>query len=336
MQETFKLAIEPEGVAAQQDNIALMPIELIETEIKARAGMITENIIIIGNMLQNVKGRLEHGQFLNWLRDRVNFSQSTANNFMRIAREIPRTPSLVNLPYTKALALLDVPSDNREQFAKDIKADDLSTRQIRQLIKEKEEAEKAKMAAEQKAQDAQKQLETQIRIANHQQNLAEQYSQSYYNEAEKVALLESQLATAKAIDPDPVQVIIPPPDYEQIKAKAEQEKRRADEAEEYAAEQEAERQRIASELRKLRETKAEQPLAGNSPLSIDSFSSTIKQFMAQVGMAPNMAPFFRTMGPDTLRAYGQWVDVLADWVESTKEAIDEGSQYVDAHESAVV
>ena len=336
MQETFTLAIEQETPAVQPDSISLMPIELIETEIKARAGMITENIIIIGNMLQNVKGRLEHGQFLNWLRDRVNFSLSTANNFMRIAREIPRTPGLVNLPYTKALALLDLPEDDREQFAQDIKADKKSTRQIQQLVREKEDAEKARIAAENLAKETAVQLEAQTRIATRQQSLVEQYSQQFYDENERANQLEAQLQNARNAMPEPVSVEVPPADYEQIKAKAAQEKQRADEAEAYAMEQEAERHRIASELRKLRETKAEQPLAGNSPLSLDSFSSTIKQFVAQVGIAPNMAPFFRAMGPDTLRAYGQWVDVLEEWIIGTKEAIGEGAQYVDAHESAVV
>jgi len=338
MSEKFTLALEPEAPtpATQPDSTAIMPLEQIEMEIKARAGMITENIIIIGKMLMDVKSRLEHGQFLNWLRDKVNFSQSTANNFMRIAREIPRTPGLVTLPYTKALALLDVPEDEREQFAKDNKADEKSTRQIQQLIKDKEAAEKARQAAEAMEKATADQLAIQQQIAQRQQGLAEQYSQQYYSENERANQLEAQLTAARDTQPDPVEVEVPPPDYEQIKAQAAQDKQRADDAEQYAMEQEAERQRIASELRKLKETKADLPLQGNSPLSLDAFSSTIKQFMGQVGMAPNMAPFFKAMGIDTLRAYGQWVDVLSEWVEGTKQAIGEGTQYVDAHESAVV
>ncbi len=336
MPEKFTLALEQEAPtpATQPDSIAMMPIEQIEMEIKTRAGMITENIIIIGKMLMDVKGRLEHGQFLNWLRDKVNFSQSTANNFMRIAREIPRTPGLVSLPYTKALALLDVPADDREQFAQDIKADEISTREIQRLTKEKEDAEKARITAENLAKETAAQLAVQTRIASSQQALSEQYSDKYYSEAEKVALLESQLAAARSAEPEKVEV--PPADYEQLKAQAAEAKQRAEEAEQYAIEQETALQRTQTELRKLKETRAEQPLLGNSPLSLDAFSATIKQFISQLGMAPNMAPFFRAMGPDTLHAYGQWVDVLADWVEGTKEAIGEGTQYVDAHESAVV
>ncbi len=341
MQEKFTLALEQEvpAPAAQPDSISLMPIEQIEMEIKTRAGMITENIIIIGKMLMDVKSRLEHGQFLNWLRDKVNFSQSSANNFMRIAREVPKTPSLMNLPYSKALALLDVPEDEREQFAKDVQADEKSTRQIQQLVNEKESAEKAQHAAENLATETAAQLSTQMQIAQHQQILAEQYCQQYYSENERANNLEAQLETARTSQPDPVEVEVPPADYEQIKtqaAKAAQEKQRADEAETYAMEQEAERQRLASELRKLKETRADQPLTGNSPLSLDAFSSTIKQFLGDVGMAPNMAPFFKAMGQDTRQAYGQWVDVLAEWVEGTRTAIGEGTQYVDAHESAVV
>lgn len=338
MPEKFTLALEPDSpvLPAQPDSTAIMPLEQIEMEIKARAGMITENIIIIGKMLMDVKGRLEHGQFLNWLRDRVNFSQSTANNFMRIAREIPRTPGLVTLPYTKALALLDVPEDEREQFAQDVKADEKSTRQIQQLIKDKAEAEKARQAAEAMEKATAEQLATQRQIAVRQQSLAEQYSQQYYNENERANNLEVQLEAAKTAQPEPVEVEVPPPDYEQLKAKAAQEKQRADDAETYAMEQEAERQRLASELRKLKETRADKPFQGNSPLAIDSFAASVKWFMDQVGIAPNMAPFFKAMEPDILRLYSQWLDVIAKWTEATKEAIQEGARYIDVHDSAVI
>ncbi len=298
MPEKFTLALEQEAPtpATQPDStIAMMPIEQIEMEIKARAGMITENIIIIGKMLMDVKGRLEHGKFLNWLREKVNFSQSTANNFMRIAREIPKTPGLVNLPYTKALALLDVPESEREQFAQENSIDEKSTRQIQQLIKDKEDAEKAAASANAAFKQQLLAKESAERNAAHQSDLAQQYSDAYYKENERANLLESQLKAAMETQPEPatVTVEVSPPDYEHLKAQANEARQRADEAEQYAMEQEAERQRMASELRKLKETRADMPLQGNSPLSIDAFSSTVKQFMGQLGMAPNMAPFFR-------------------------------------------
>lgn len=330
MPEKFTLALQdlPESPAAQPDS-ALMPLEQIEMEIKARAGMITENIIIIGKMLIDVKGRLEPGQFMNWLRDKVSFSQSTANNFMRIAREAPKTPSLAGLPYTKMLALLDVPEPEREQFAKDNKIDDKSAREIQRLIKEKEDAEKARQAAEAGAKAIAEQLDTQRQIAQRQQDLAEQYNQKYYQEVENTALLESKLSALQAAEPKTIEVEIQPADYEELKA-------RAAEAEQYAMQQENERRRLQTELRKLQETRADMPLQGDGPLSIEAFSNSIKDFMGKVGLAPNMAPFFRAMGPDTLHAYGQWLDVLADWMDGTRKAISEGTHYVDVAESAVV
>lgn len=340
MQEKFTLPLAPEDTApaCQPDpGIALMTINQIEVEIKARAGMITENIIIIGKMLMDVKGRLDHGQFMNWLKDKVNFSQSTANIFMRIAREIPRTPGLVSLPYTKALALLDVPEAEREQFAQENNVADKPTREIQRLIQEKEAAEKAKQEAEAAAKVSAEQLETQRHTSQHFQNLADQYSQEYYKENERANILSNKLdALTAAPAPPPTEIEVPPADYEEWKARAAQAEQRAEEAERYAMEQEAARQQAQGELRKMKETRADMPLRGNNPLSLECFSSTIKQFMGQVGMAPNMAPFFRAMEPDALHAYAQWVDVLAEWVDGTRQAIAEGSQYVDVPESAVV
>ena len=345
MPEKFTLTLPPEEIpaanqagdipASEQTTLSAMTIEDIETDIKSKAVQLSENIISIGRMLIEVKGRLEHGQFMNWLNEKVSFSPSTANNFMRIARELPKTPSLIGLPHTKVLALLDIPEDQREQFAQDIQADEKSTREIQRLIKAANDAEIARQKAEKRASDAETQLDTQTRIAAQQQTLAEQYSEQYYSENTRANQLEAQLSAAKAAAPDAVEVEVPPADYEQLKAQAAQEKQRADDAEKYAEEQETSLRQAQTDLRKLKETRADMPLQGDSPLSLDSFSFTIKQFMGQVGLATSMAPFFRAMDHDTLSAYGYWEDVLSEWVEGTRQALGEATQYVDA-DSAVV
>lgn len=63
------------------------PIETITAEIrilKARAG---EDIIGIGQRLIEAKEQLPHGEWLPWLENEVQFSERSAQQFMRIAKE---------------------------------------------------------------------------------------------------------------------------------------------------------------------------------------------------------------------------------------------------------
>ncbi|WP_373854705.1 DUF3102 domain-containing protein [Clostridium arbusti] len=47
---------------------------------------------------------------------KVDFHQTTANKFMRLAKEFGNVPTLAGLTTSKLYALLDVPSEDREDF----------------------------------------------------------------------------------------------------------------------------------------------------------------------------------------------------------------------------
>ena len=96
----------------------------IEAEIMAQKRTIGRSIVVIGQALREAKGQLAHGAWGDWLRDRVNFSQGTAENYMRIAEQVHGESTLLDLPYTKILALLAVPETEREQFAQDNQVED--------------------------------------------------------------------------------------------------------------------------------------------------------------------------------------------------------------------
>ena len=70
------------------------PIEVITQEInfyKLQAG---NAIIEIGKRLHEAKLTLPHGAWGAWLQNEVEFSERTAQNFMRIAKEY-RNPQLI-------------------------------------------------------------------------------------------------------------------------------------------------------------------------------------------------------------------------------------------------
>ena len=118
-------------------------IETITGEIleAKRAG--GEAILTIGRCLIEAKEQLPHGEWLPWLNERVEFSERTARNFMRLAREWSNRQALADLGAAKALTLLALPPEEREQFVEEHNVVDMTSRQLQQAIKERDEARAA-------------------------------------------------------------------------------------------------------------------------------------------------------------------------------------------------
>ena len=118
----------------------------------------------IGRRLEEVKAILPHGQWGDYLKNEVDYSQSTANNFMRIYREYgaaqqslfggeAKSQAFANLTYTKALRLLAIPNEEeREQFMAEHDVEGMSNRELDKALKEREEALEAAAAAQEEAQ----------------------------------------------------------------------------------------------------------------------------------------------------------------------------------------
>ena len=106
--------------------------------------------IEIGRRLVEAKQMLEHGEWLPWLERETEFSDRSAARYMKLFEEYgasqaslfgPETnsPTLSNLPISKALALLSVPESDRVEFAEEVDAEHISVRELEQKIKEREE-----------------------------------------------------------------------------------------------------------------------------------------------------------------------------------------------------
>lgn len=101
----------------------------------------------IGKRLAEAKEMVGHGGWLDFLKNETEFSSSSAGRFMQIAREYggkaSNFPTLGNLSVSNALRLLAVPEDEREEFAQTVDAEHLSSRELEQAIRERDEARKA-------------------------------------------------------------------------------------------------------------------------------------------------------------------------------------------------
>lgn len=144
--------------ALQERNTApARDIGIITAEIKSIQQQANALALIyaveIGRRLKEAKSLLPYGTWGEWLKSEVDFSQSTANNFMRLFEEYGSaqisifgasidSQSFVNLPYSKALQLLAIPKEERESFAEEVRAEDLSVKELKEAIAERDKAQK--------------------------------------------------------------------------------------------------------------------------------------------------------------------------------------------------
>ena len=132
--------------------------------------MVLNNSIEIGKRLCEAKEMIPHGEWAEWLERSVNFKQSTANNLMKIYTEYgdiqgqlwgasAKSQTFGNLTYSKAVALLAVPAEEREEFTEKNDVENMSTRELKEAIKARDEALAAKEKAEEQMQTMQRKAE---------------------------------------------------------------------------------------------------------------------------------------------------------------------------------
>lgn len=162
--------------------------------------LILGHAIEIGRRLTEAKQMLSHGEWGKWLKEEIHYSKSSANNMMRIFDAYGSTQmglfgpeansqTFGDLEYSKALALLSVPAEEREQFAQEVDAEHISVRQLKAAIQERDAAQKqaAEAAAEwELAKEALREKEKAIQLANQRLEVSASEADSLRKENEQL------------------------------------------------------------------------------------------------------------------------------------------------------
>ena len=131
---------------SEQRSLATVTAEIRSYQDAARKMMITY-CIEVGRRLVEAKSLVGHGEWGAYLRDELGFSQSRANDLMRLfdayaADQIRldgaalKSQAFGNLSYTQALALLVLPSDEeREAFVQSHDMSKMSTRELQEELR---------------------------------------------------------------------------------------------------------------------------------------------------------------------------------------------------------
>ncbi|MBR2601856.1 MAG: DUF3102 domain-containing protein [Clostridia bacterium] len=126
-------------------------LEEIAFSVKLNMKDMVGKAIEIGLDLMEAKEACRHGEWLPWL-ESTGIGKSTAANYMRVAREVGSNSPMAKLPYSKVLALLALPEEERESVAE--VAESMSAAEIRKLTEERNRAAEAANAESARADRA--------------------------------------------------------------------------------------------------------------------------------------------------------------------------------------
>lgn len=131
--------------------------EIIAAEINTIKKQVQQAVIFasieIGGKLMEAKSLVPQGEWGKWLENNVEYSQSTAENLMKLYKEYggdqeslfdtwTGSETFGKLTYTQHLALLALPFSDRQEFAEKNNAEDMSTRQLQKAVQDQLDEER--------------------------------------------------------------------------------------------------------------------------------------------------------------------------------------------------
>ncbi|MEY2363225.1 DUF3102 domain-containing protein [Lysinibacillus capsici] len=178
--------------------------DVIAAEIKAikfqTQTMMLQASSEIGKRLIEAKERLPHGEWGKWLKENVEYSQSTANNLMQIHVEYSsNSQAFGNLSYSKAVALLGIDAEDREAFLQENDVDEMSTRELQRIVKEKQKLEKEMAKREADALKEKSLLEKDIQDLKQQLETAQEQSVQNEVSEKEINRLTQELAVVESM-----------------------------------------------------------------------------------------------------------------------------------------
>lgn len=114
----------------------------------------------IGEQLTKAKAIIKHGEWTNWLKNRVQFSERTAQNYMKIYREGSESGRLnpqtfADLGYSQVIEILSLPGALQEDFLSQHEAKEMSARAVKEAVADYK-VQNEELIAHVKAVEAQK------------------------------------------------------------------------------------------------------------------------------------------------------------------------------------
>lgn len=306
----------------------------------------------IGRRLTEAKAMVPHGEWGEWLKREVDYSQSTAQNLMKVYQELgdgqeslfgpPKSQTLGNLSFTKVLQLLALPEPELDEFVETHDVESMSTRDLAAALKERDEARAAAdlaRAEQSNAEQAREKMEQDMAAANERiaglNAEVEEHAAKEREAREESARLAAELEELRA---RPVEVAVEADDAaveaarreaeaamqakldkaKKAQAKAEEARKAAEESKE-KAQQELERARGDAEAVRERAEKAEKraAMANNEDMAL--FRALFDQAQALVEKMSKILSNLRSKNPPLAEKMSAALLKLADTIREVAQ-----------------
>lgn len=109
----------------------------IEMRIEMHRDSAAGSLLEVGRWLNAAKDEriVPHGQWTAWVKEHAWMNERTAQKWMQAARELPEGSPLARLEITKIQSLMLLPAEEREEFAEQIGAEKLTSREVDAAVK---------------------------------------------------------------------------------------------------------------------------------------------------------------------------------------------------------
>lgn len=189
------------GMHGMQAKAPERDLEIIEDEILSYKRQAGRSIIEIGKRLNEAKAQLNHGEWLLWLREKVDISERSARDFMRLAREYSKSAEIADLGAAKALALLALSPSERENFvAEKHEVDgveksvtDMTAKELKKAIEERDDARKTMEAMKARAEVAEQSREKMEQDMRQLKELSKRAKEAEEQKSAALAAAEKEL-----------------------------------------------------------------------------------------------------------------------------------------------
>lgn len=204
-----------------EDVVAVRSAEIVTAEIVMIRDncrkVLMDSVVQIGTRLEELKQLVPQGQWTAYLTDKLGYKPSTAQNYMRIAREFgggqvgldgrTAADTFGSLGYSQLLPLLGMAEEEREELAEEHDLPSMSSREIAALVKERDDAK----ANADRLKEKDKLLRSKLREANEERDKAQSSlsdaTQREKDLAERIDELEKRPAEVRELTDEELDTI---------------------------------------------------------------------------------------------------------------------------------
>ena len=330
------------GAAVSTELDTLRQRVAIEARMEHCRDAAASNLVEIGTLLNQAKdgGLVPRGEWTAWVQEHAGMNERTAQRVMRIARELPAGSPLASLGVAKLSALLTLPEGEREDAAREMDAEHLSSREVEERVRairqerdeavQKARAEAAKAAEERaSARYAERLAAARSRIDALEARIADARAEGKADAVQEMGdklaaqkreydrLHEQAMAQARELADVKSQLL----DAQRSKPDEEALIRMTvlkDEAEKRCAEAEREIDRLCEQLdeQSTQLLRAGSGAAGGKPSPATRILSAIGALMAEAGNAPAELARMGGMDADTAQLLAGQAQLVGQWAMS--------------------